>query len=102
MTACDCRSLADQVIVIQGLDHEQGEVDAPGEIAFQYRVADVPAPDGQLLALAFLEIAAANNGPAGFAFENSGAGLDLVAYFGKTKQPGKSAAILIKALNVQE
>lgn len=45
----------------------RAKVDAPGEIAFKYRVADVPAPDGQSLAFAFLEITAANDGPPGFA-----------------------------------
>jgi hypothetical protein len=50
----------DELVVLERLDHEEGEVDAAGEVALEDGVAHVPAPHGQALALALLEVAAAH------------------------------------------
>jgi hypothetical protein len=47
-----------------------GKVDSAREVALEDGVAHVPAPHGQTLALALLEVAAAHHGPAGVAGEN--------------------------------
>jgi hypothetical protein len=42
-----------EVIICDGFHHEQGEVDAAGEVAFQDGVTDVFASHGKTLAFAF-------------------------------------------------
>src|SRR5690606_32070556 len=56
-----------------------------------HRVADVPAPDRQALALALLQVAAPHDGPAGVTGEDAAAGLDLVVDVGEAEQPGDGA-----------
>ena len=64
LAADDGRGFVDQRVVGQRLDHEQGEVDAARAVARQHRIADVPAPHRQALALALFQIAAAHHRPA--------------------------------------
>ena len=73
----------DQLIVLEGLDHEQGKVDAPRAIALQDRVADVLAPHWKALTFTFFEIAAAHNGPSRVALEDSPASFHLIVEIGK-------------------
>jgi hypothetical protein len=68
----------DELVVLEGLDHEQGEVDAAREVVLEDGVADVPAPHEQALAPALLEVAAAHNGPARVAGKHPPARLHLV------------------------
>src|SRR4051812_35691006 len=87
VAADDRGGLVDQRVVGQRLDHEQGEVHTTREVARQYGIADVPAPDGQAFAWTLLEIAAAYNRPARIAREDPTSGLDLVV---KVNHSGKT------------
>jgi hypothetical protein len=78
LAADDRWGLVDELVVLEGLDHEECEVDAARDVALEDRVADVPAPDGEALALALLEVAAAYDRPACFACEDPSARFDLV------------------------
>src|SRR5207244_9698284 len=50
-------------VVLQRLDHEQGEVDASRDVALQDGVADVPAPVEKTFALVLFQPAAADHVP---------------------------------------
>src|SRR5262245_40529618 len=78
LAADDRRRLVDELVTFQSVDHEQGEVHAAGAVAGEDWIPHVPAPHWQALALAFLEIASAHNGPPRIAGEDTSAGLDLV------------------------
>src|SRR5213075_96743 len=90
----DRRCLVDEIVVLEGFDHEQGEVDAAREVAFEDGVAHVPAPHGQALTLAFLQVAAAHDGPARVAREHTPASLHLVAEVGEASKTRERAADL--------
>jgi hypothetical protein len=68
----------DEFVVLERLDHEEGEVHAAGDVAFEDGVADVPAPYRQALAVALFEVAAAHDGPVAVAGEDPLARLHLV------------------------
>src|SRR5215218_6020711 len=74
----DRRCLVDELVVPECLDHEQGEVDAAGDVALEDGVAHAPTPYGQALALALLEVAPTHDGPPRVAREYPPAGLDLI------------------------
>src|SRR3954470_9784993 len=78
LAADDRGGFVDQIVRFKSLDHEEREVDAAGDVALENGVADVAAPHGQALAVAFLEVAATHDGPAGVAGEDAAARLDLV------------------------
>src|SRR3954453_20159832 len=59
----DRRCFVDELVVLEGLDHEQRKVHAAGEVALEDGIADVPAPHRQALTLALLEVTAAHDGP---------------------------------------
>ena len=61
LAADNRRGLVDQLVVLEGLDHEQGEVHAACAIALEDGVAHVPTPHGETLAFALFEIAPANH-----------------------------------------
>ena len=54
--AHDGRGFSYEPVVVERVDHEEREVDAPGEIAREDGVADVAAPNRQALACTFLEV----------------------------------------------
>ena len=76
----------DELVVLEGLHHEQSEVHTAGEVALEDGVAHVPAPYRQALALAFLEVAPAHDRPAGVAGEHPPAGLHLVVEIGEPRK----------------
>jgi hypothetical protein len=76
--ADNCWGLVDQLVVLEGLYHEQGEVHAARDVAFEDRVAHVPTPHRQTLAFALFEIAPADDGPPRFAFKHSPARFHLI------------------------
>src|SRR3990172_2128142 len=78
LAADNRRGLVDELVVLEGLDHEQGKVDTARDVAIEYGVAHVPAPHGQALALALLEVAAAHDGPARVAGKHPPARFHLV------------------------
>src|SRR5215467_12142210 len=78
LSADDRRRLVDELVVFERLDHEQGEVHAAREAALEDGVAHVPAPHGQALAVALLEVAPAHDGPERVAGEYAPGRLHLV------------------------
>src|SRR5439155_20040305 len=78
LAADDRRGLVDELIVLEGLHHEQGKIHAARDVALENGVAHVPAPHGQALTLALLEVAAAHDGPARVAGKHPAARLYLV------------------------
>src|SRR5215218_6456952 len=85
----DSRGLVDELVVLECVHHEEGEVDAAREVAFEDGIAHVPAPDGQALALALLEVAAAHDRPARVAGEHPPARLDLIVEVGEASEAGE-------------
>jgi hypothetical protein len=69
----------------------RGKIDAAGDVALEDGVAHMPAPHGQALALALLEVAAAHNRPPCVAGEHPPARLDLVVEVGETSEARKWA-----------
>ncbi len=53
--ADDRRRLVDQLVIRERLDHEQRKVHAARQVAREDGIAHVRAPDGEALALAFVE-----------------------------------------------
>jgi hypothetical protein len=91
LAADDGGGFVNEGVVGEGFDHEEGEVDAASEVAFEDGVADVAAPDGEALALAFLEVASADDGPAGVALEDAAGGFDLVVDVGEAGETADEA-----------
>src|SRR6476619_4705086 len=87
LAADNRRGLVDELVVLEGLHHEQGEVHAARDVALQDGVAHVRAPHRQALALALLEVAPTHDGPAGVAREHPSARLDLIVEVGEASQP---------------
>ena len=102
LPADDRGRLVNQIVVLERLDHEEGEVHAARDVALEDRVADVAAPHGQALAVALLEVAAAHHRPAGVAGEDAPARLDLVVEVGEAGEPCEAAADLTSALSRHE
>src|SRR4029453_298042 len=86
LAADDRGGLVDELVVLEGLHHEQGEVDASREIALEDGIAHVPAPDGQALTLALLEVAPAHDGPPRVAAKHPPHGLHVVVEVGEASQ----------------
>src|SRR5438874_1503011 len=63
----DRRGLVNELVVLEGLHHEQGKVHTAREVARQDWIAYVFAPHGQTLAFALLEVATAHDCPPGVA-----------------------------------
>src|SRR4051794_11640742 len=63
LAANDCRGLANEILVLEGVHHEQREIYAPREVALEDRVAHVAAPHGQALTLALFKVAPSHDGP---------------------------------------
>lgn len=78
-------------VVLQSLHHEKRKIHPAGEVALQDRVANMPTPNRQALALAFLEIAAPHDRPAGIAGEYLPAGLHLIVDVHRTKEFAEAA-----------
>lgn len=57
LAADDRRGLVDELVVLEGLHHEQGEVHAARDVALENGIAHVPTPHRQALTLALLEVA---------------------------------------------
>ena len=72
----------DQVVVLDGRDHEQGEVDATRDVAAENGVAHVPAPHWQALGGTLLQLAASHDRPPGVAREDQPAGVHLIIEIG--------------------
>src|SRR3954453_20894777 len=92
LPADDGRRLLDEVVVLEGLDHEECEVHAAGDVALEDRVADMPAPDRKPLAVVLLEVAAAYDGPASVAGEDAPAGFHLVVEVGEACEAREATA----------
>src|SRR3954449_4907120 len=86
LAADDRRGLVNEIVVFEGLHHEQGEVHAARDVALEDGVADVAAPHRQALAVALLEVAATHDGPAGIAGEDALGRLHLVVEVGEASQ----------------
>src|SRR3954454_3406142 len=86
LAADDGRGLVDELVVLEGLHHEQGEVHAARDVALEDGVAHVSAPHGQALTLALLEVAAAHDGPPRVAGEHPPARLHLVVEVGEASE----------------
>ena len=91
LAADDRRRLVDERVILEGFDHEEGEVRAARDVALEDGVADMFAPHREALALAFLEVAAAHDSPAGVAREHPPAGLHLVIEVCESGQPCQRA-----------
>ena len=78
LAADNRRSLVDELVVLEGLHHEQGKVHATRDVALEDGVAYVPAPHGKALTIAFLEVAPAHDGPPRVACKHPPARLDLI------------------------
>src|SRR3954451_17712210 len=65
LAADDRRGLVHELVVLEGLHHEQGKVHSTREVARQDWIAYVLAPHGQALAFALLEVATAHDRPPG-------------------------------------
>ena len=89
--ADDRRGLVDELVVLEGRHHEEREVDAARLVALENRIAHVPAPHRQALALALLEIAPAHDRPARVAREHTPAGLHLVVEVGEADEARERA-----------
>ena len=61
--AANRRGLVDEFVVLEGRHHEEGKVHAARDVTRKDGVAYLPAPHWQALALAFLEVAPAHDGP---------------------------------------
>src|ERR671934_2769060 len=91
LPADDRRRLVDELVVLERLDHEQGEVDAARAVALENGIAHVPAPHGQALTLALLEVAAAYDGPPRVAGKDPPGRLHLVVEIGEASETRKRA-----------
>src|SRR5689334_4370310 len=92
LPADDRGCLVHEIVVFEGVDHEQSEVDAARDVALEDRIADVAAPHRQALADAFLEVAAPYDGPAGIAREDASGRLDLIVEVGEAGESGDAPA----------
>src|ERR1700730_12425995 len=72
------RGLVDELVVLDGRHHEEGKVHAARDVTRKDGVAYVLAPHGQALALAFLEVAPAHDGPPRVACNPPPARLNLI------------------------
>ncbi len=79
LTADNGRRLVNKSVVGERLDHEEREIDAPGQVAFENRIAHMAAPERKPLALALFQIAAAHHRPFFVAGEDAPAGFHLIA-----------------------
>src|SRR3990170_9162859 len=84
--ADDRWGLVNQLVVLEGRHHEQGEVYAPRDVAFEDWVAHMPAPHGQALALTLRQVAPAHDRPPGVAGKHSPTGLHLVVDIHNAKE----------------
>lgn len=91
LAADDRWRLVDEGVVLQGMNHEEGKVNTPRQIARQDGILDMLAPDRQSLARAFFEVTASHHRPPLVAGENAPACLDLVLDFGDPHQPNDEA-----------
>jgi hypothetical protein len=80
-----------ECVVVQSGHHEQSKVYAAGDVALKYGVTDVPTPHRQPLALAFLEVASANDSPPSLAGKHPSARLDLIVKIRETGNTGDPA-----------
>src|SRR3954467_11539649 len=78
LAADDRRGLANEILVLEGVHHEQREIYAAREVALEDRVADVATPHGQALTLALFEVAPPHDGPPRVACKHPSARLHLV------------------------
>src|SRR6185437_9676404 len=100
LAADDRRGLVDELVVLESLHHEQGKVHAAREVALEDRVAHMPAPHGQALTLALLEVATAHDGPPRVAREHAPARLHLVVEVGEASEPRERATDLHERLEL--
>lgn len=75
-----------ELVVLERLHHEQGEVDPWRAIAREDRIAHVLTPHREPLALALFEIAATNDRPPRRVLEHPPAGFDLIVNVGEAEQ----------------
>jgi hypothetical protein len=80
----------DQLVVFEGLYHEQGEVYAACDIALEDGVTHVPAPHREALALAFFESTSAHDGPPRITGKHPPARLHLVVDVRESNQPSEA------------
>jgi hypothetical protein len=85
LAADDRRRLVDDLVVLERLHHEQGEVHAAREIAVEDRVSHVSAPH------ALLEVTAAHDRPPRVAREHPPARLHLVVEVGEADEARERA-----------
>src|SRR3954452_3283889 len=100
LAANDCRSLVNEIVILERLHHEQCEVHPARDVALEDRVAHVPAPHGQALALALFEVAAAHDCPPGVAGEHPLARLDLVVEVRESSEARERAEDLHERLGL--
>jgi hypothetical protein len=78
LAADERRRLADEILVLEGVHHEQREIYAAREVALEDRVAHVAAPHGQAMTLALFKVAPSHDGPLRVACKHPLACLHLV------------------------
>src|SRR5712671_585661 len=78
LTADNRRGLVDELVVLEGRDHEEGKVHATRHVALENGIAHVPAPHWQALALALLEVAPAHDRPPRVACKHPSGRFNLV------------------------
>src|SRR5690242_16898564 len=86
LAAHDRGGLVNQLVVVKSIHHEEGEVDAVRDVALENGITHVPAPHGQALTLALLEVATAYDGPPRVAGEDPPGCLHLVVEIGEASE----------------
>src|SRR6185295_15061634 len=101
LAADDRGGLVNQLVVVESLHHEEGEVDAARHVALKNGITHVPAPHGQALTLALLKVAAAYDRPPRVAREDPPGRLHLVVEIGEASETRERAKDLHEGLELQ-
>ena len=89
-----------QCVVSERRHHEQREIGAAREVALEYGTTNVVTPGRQPLALTFVKIAPADDGPPGVARKDTPTRFDLVVEIGEmrhTRHQPNTLTVLLKA-----
>ena len=87
LAAHDRRGLVDKFVILESSYHKQGKVYTAREVALQNGITYVPAPYRQALAISFLEVAPADDGPFCIAGKYPPACFHLVVEIREANQP---------------
>src|SRR5581483_11019844 len=101
LAAHDRGGLVNQFVVVESFHHEEGEVDAARDVALENGITHVPAPHGQALTLALLEVATAYDRPLRVAREDQPRRLHLVVEIGEASETRERAEDLHEGLELE-